>query len=248
MEIDYSQYELTKKEAYSFFVGGYLCIFAILYLFYRSFWLSLIGGLTVLLLMGNYKKWKAEKRRTLLITQFKDLLYSLSAYIAANVQISQALSGCLESLNLLYANNTPLVMELSYMVRSMSENKKSDIRLLRDFANRSHCEDIENFVQVYASCMIMGGDLEKAMRSTIEILMDKITIEREIRTLTAQKKLEGNIITAMPLIIILFLNFFSPEYLNSLYVTLLGRMVMTCALLGILLSHWMIRRMTDIEV
>ena len=46
-------------------------------------------------------------------------------------------------------------------------------------------------------------DLEKVLKSTIEILMDKITIEREIKTLTSQKKFEGNIITAMPLIVIM---------------------------------------------
>lgn len=248
METDYSQYKLSGKETYSFFVGGYLCIFIILYLFYHNVLLSLAGGVMSVFLLHPYRSWKAEKRRDLLITQFKDLLYSLSAHIAANVQISQALFGCMESLKLLYAEESPLVVELSYMVRSMSENKESEIRLLQDFAKRSHCEDIENFVQVYVSCITTGGDLEKAMKSTIEVLMDKINIEREIRTLTAQKRLEGNIITAMPLLIISFFTLFSPDYLSPLYTTALGRLIMTGALAGIVFAHWMIRHITDIEV
>lgn len=248
MGIDYGQYQLSAKETYSFLLGGYVCIFAILYLFYHNLFFSLAGGTVCFGFIGSYTDWKAEKRRMLLITQFKDLLYALSSYVAANIQLAQALGGCLDSLKLLHDENSPLIIELDSMVRSISEHKESEIRLLQDFASRSHCEDIENFVQVYTSCMTTGGDLEKVLKNTIDILIDKISIEREIQTLTAQKKLEGNIITAMPIIVILFLNVFSPEYLSPLYETVQGRLIMTGALLGLVFSHWMIRKMTNIEV
>ncbi len=39
------------------------------------------------------------------------------------------------------------------------ENKESDKVLLKDLATRSKNEDINNFVQVYATCRSMGGDL-----------------------------------------------------------------------------------------
>ena len=248
MEIDYSKYELSIKEKYSFLIVGYICIFVILYLFYHSLIFSLICSVSTFLLLVPFEKYKAEKRRGLLITQFKDMLYSMSAYVAANVQIADALEGSLDSLKSIYEDDSPLVMELEYMVRNIRENKESEIRLLQNFAERSHCEDIENFVQVYVSCMITGGDLEKVLKSTIEILMDKINIEREIRTLTAQKKLEGNIITAMPIIVILFLNIFSPDYLSPLYVTLPGRLMMTGAIAGLVAAHLIMRHLTSIEV
>lgn len=248
MEIDYSKYRLSKKEKYSFFMAGYVCIFAVTYLFYRSLLFSLTVSLLVSFFVMPFEKWKAEKRRGLLITQFKDLLYSMSAYVAANIQMGQALEGSLENLRSIYDDDSPLVVELEYMVRNMKENKESEVRLLQDFAVRSCCEDIENFVQVYTACTVTGGDMEKALKNSIEILMDKINIEREIRTLTAQKRLEGNIITAMPVIVILMLNIFSPEYLSPLYATLWGRMLMTGALAGMLAAHWMMRRLTAIEV
>lgn len=248
MGIDYSKYQLSKREKYCFLVAGYICIFAVLYLFYHNLIFSAAGGLFTVCLISPYREWKAEKRRTLLITQFKDMLYSLSSFVAANIQLSEALEGSLDNLKLLYDDNSPLVVELEYMVTNIKENKENEIRLLKDFADRSHCGDIENFVQVYAACMISGGDLERVLKSTIEILMDKITIEREIKTLTSQKKFEGNIITAMPLIVIMFLNLFSPDYLEPLYVTLGGRLIMTGSLAGIISAHYMTRKMTSIEV
>ncbi len=248
MKIDYQEYELTGKEKYSFYAGGYTCIFALLYLFYHSLLFSAAGGLLIFCCQGFYKSWKAEQRQALLITQFKDLLYSLSSYTAANFQLSEALEGCMDNMKMLYSENSPMVVEMEYMVKSIKENKENDIRLLKDFADRSHCEDIENFVQVYSSCVITGGDQEKVLKNTIEILMDKISIEREIKTLTSQKKFEGNIITAMPLIVIMFLNVFSPDYLEPLYVTLPGRLIMTGALMGLIAAHLMTGRITAIEV
>ena len=67
-------------------------------------------------------------------------------------------------------------------------------------------------------------------------------------TLTSQKRFEGNIITAMPLIVIMFLNVFSPDYLEPLYKTLSGRLIMTAALAGLVAAHFMTRRITKIEV
>ncbi len=248
MNIDYRYYVLSNKDKYSFLCAGYVCIFVMLYLFYHSISFSAIGGLLIVPALPFYSMLRAEKQRTLLLIQFKDMLYALSSYTAANMQLSEALEGCLESLKFLYDEDTPLVKELSYMVINVKENKENDLRLLKSFADRSGCEDIENFVQIYAECVVSGGDLENVLNNTIEILMDKITIEREIRTLTSQKRFEGNIITAMPLIVIMFLNVFSPDYLEPLYKTAAGRLIMTGALSGLLIAHIITRKITRIEV
>ena len=248
MDIDYRDYILSAKEKYSFLGAGYFFIFVMMYLFYRSMVFSVAGGLLIVIAVPFYSRWKAEKRRTLLLTQFKDMLYALSSYVAANMQISEALEGCLENLRYLYDEDTPLVKELNYMVINIKENRENDLLLLKSFAERSGCEDIENFVQVYAECIVTGGDLEVVLKNTIEIIMDKITIEREIRTLTSQKRFEGNIITAMPLIVIMFLNIFSPDYLEPLYKTTAGRLIMTLALAGLVTAHFITRKITRIEV
>ena len=209
---------------------------------------SAAGGFVPVVFLNYYGNHLAEKRKLFLTAQFKDLLYSLSASIAASRQISEALEGGLENLRLIYAENTPMIMELKHMVKGISENRESDIRLLIDFAERSHCEDIHNFVQVYMTCRTTGGNLEKVLKNTTEILVDKINIEREIKTLTAQKKFEGKIISAMPLIVILFLNIFSPEYLIPLYTTISGRIIMSIALIGIGAACLITEKLTNIEV
>ena len=48
-------------------------------------------------------------------------------------------------------------------------------------------------------------------------------IDREIRTITSQKKVEGRLISAMPLIMLMMLNIFSFSYIEPLYTTMQGR-------------------------
>ena len=248
MKTDYATYDLSKKETAYFLAVGYLIGFAVLFLFYHNLIFSLVGGCLAYLFLGWHKKHLAEKRRIFLTTQFKDLLYSLSASVAAGHQIEKAMEDAVENLSLVYHESTPMVKELKQMVKGISENRESDVNLLLDFARRSNCEDIRNFVQVYITCRTMGGNLEKVLKNTIEILLDKMSIEKEIKTLTAQKKFEGKIISAMPLAIIVFLNVFSPDYLLPLYTTVGGRIIMTLAVAGILGAYYLTEKLTNIEV
>lgn len=141
-----------------------------------------------------------------------------------------------------------MVEELKLMEIRINENKESDIDVLIDFADRSGCEDIRNFVQVYMTCRTMGGNLEQVLKNTTEILVDKMSIQREIKTLTAQKKLEGKIITLMPAGVILLLNILSPDYMEPLYLTFAGRLIMTAALAGIGTAWYWTGKLTELEV
>lgn len=134
------------------------------------------------------------------------------------------------------------------MNKRITENRENDVDLLLDFARRSHSEDINSFVQVYMTSKTMGGNLEKVLKSTTEVLMDKMNIERDIRMLTAQKKFEGKIISTMPLIVILFLNVFSPDYLAPLYTTITGKVIMSFAITGVIIAYYLMDRITDIEI
>ena len=137
--------------------------------------------------------------------QFRDMLYSLSASIAAGRQMDEAITEAEENLAVLYSSSDLIMKELQYMRVNIKENKESDKLLLKDFAFRSKSEDINNFVQVYITCRSMGGNMEKVIEHTTEILTDKMTIEREIKTVTAQKKLEGRIISVMPLLMLILM-------------------------------------------
>ncbi len=223
-------------------------MFLVVYLFYHSIILSAAAGFLVHFLRPYAERYMAERRMNLLTVQFKDLLYSLSASVAAGRQMAEALIEAEENLAVMYGSEEPIMKELRYMKINLLENKESDKVLLKDLASRSRNEDINNFVQVYITCRSMGGDLEKIIGHTSEILTDKMAIEREIKVITAQKKMEGRIISLMPLVMLLMMNLFSYSYIEPLYQTASGRIIMTGALAAVAYGIFLMEKLSQIEV
>ncbi|MPN63494.1 hypothetical protein SDC9_211253 [bioreactor metagenome] len=119
---------------------------------------------------------------------------------------------------------------------------------MKDFAFRTCVEDITDFVDIYLTCRETGGDMVKVLTKASEIIMDKIAIEREIRTIAVQKQFEAKILTAIPFLIVLFLQLISPDYLSAMYEGLQGRILMTIALAGIGAAYFWSMKLTKIEV
>jgi len=248
MDTDYRKYSLTSNDRRKLLPFGYVIISMLCLLFYHNILLSLAAGLLVFFFSDTYAHCLAEKRRELLKVQFKDLLYSLSASIATGRHMSQSLGEALQNLKSIYSEDTPMIRELEYIVRAISENRDREEYLLADFARRSGIDDIRDFVDVYLACRVTGGELERVIADASEVLMDKMSIEREIRALTAQKRFECRLISIMPIAAVLFLNIFSPDYLEAMYTTVGGRLVMTAALAGIASSYKLTLKLTEINV
>lgn len=227
---DYSVYEFSVKEKIVFVAAGYLSIFTIMYLFYHSVLLAIVSGVLVYFLIPYVKEHMARRRLETLNMQFKDMLYSLSASVAAGRQMEEALIEAEENLSSMYRENEPIRQELRHMRISILENRESDKPLLKDFASRSGSEDINDFVEAYITCRNMGGDLENMIGHAVDVLTEKMNIEREIHVLISQKKTEGLMISLMPVAMLLALNIFSYSYISVLYESAAGRMIMTGAL------------------
>jgi len=248
MIYDYSIYEMSNKEKTIFYSVGYGCIAFMVFLFYHSLLLSLLSGVLVRYIRPFYEQFMVRRRMQDLEAQFKDLLYCISASVAAGRQMQEALVEAEESMSIMYSQDRSIMIELSYMRKCILENNESDRILLEDFARRSKSEDINNFVQVYTTCRNMGGDLEKIISRASVILTDKMNIEREIKAITAQKTLEGRIIALMPPAMLLALNLVSQSYIAPLYSTLTGRLIMTGCLAATVCGVWLMEKISAIEL
>lgn len=243
---DYRVYELSKKERTEFLIAASILISLLLYLFYNTAVVFLPAALCAVYSLRFYEAYKAAKRKDLLISQFRDLLYSLSASVGAGRHMTEALAEARSDLRLLYDEDTPMIRELAWMnSRSEAANESAEEMLL-DLGRRSGVRDITTFAEVYRICISTGGDLVKVIGITSQMLLDKLTIVRDIESYTAQKRFEGKVIALLPPLIILFLNMTAPDYLAPMYGSLQGREVMTAALLSMVCGYAVSGRITDI--
>ena len=194
-----------------------------------------------------YASLMAEKRRDKLRLEFRDLLDSLSTSFAGGRHMKEALYEAEGELGMIYEGDDDIMMEIRGMLNRI-EGGETDAQVIDSFAERTEIEDIRMFAQVFSTCRETGGDIITAMTQASSMLGDKIKIENEIRTLTAQKKSEGLVISVMPVIIIVFLRMIAPDYVAVLYGNVMGIVLMTLALVATVFAYSMIRKITAIEV
>lgn len=244
----YSIYVLSQKERTRFLLVCGLGLFAAAYLFYHSLILSVLFSTLSYPCLKPYSGYLAERRRREIKEQFRDVLYSISASVSAGRQMPEALYEARENMTLIYREDAVIVSELSDMVKRLFDYREPEDDILKDFAARTCVEDISDFVDIYLTCRETGGDLIKVLAKASDMIMDKIIIEKEIRTITAQKQFEARILTAIPFIIVLFLQMASPDYLSAMYEGVKGRILMTAALGGIAAAYFWSMKLTKIEI
>lgn len=245
---NYDNFKLRGVQARNYYFFSCTSLFLVGYIFYCNFILAFLMTFLSVLFKKTYIKIKIKQQKEVLRQQFRDLLYSLSASVSAGRQMSEALLEANKNLAFMYGETEPIMRELEYMTKSIKESRATDEMLLKDFAYRSGVEDIINFADIYSICKTTGANVGDMISKAAEVIMDKMTIDREIKSITAQKKAEAKIISSMPVIIIVFLNLVSPGYLDSLYYTILGRVIMTCALAIITISYYIMNKMVEVKV
>ncbi len=246
--INYDNYQLDGLQRKKYYLLAGTGLFFIGYVFYANVIISICMILFALPLKKVYIKFKIKQQKELLRQQFRDLLYSLASSVAAGRQMSEALAEGNSNLSFMYDETAPIRQELRYMEKCIKESRTADEILLKDFAYRSGVEEIINFADVYSTCRTTGANVAEMISKAASVIMDKMTIDREIKSIIAQKKLETKIISAMPIVVIIFLNFVSPGYLNSLYDTVLGRIIMTASLTVMVISYYIMNKMVEVKV
>ena len=245
---DYLSYRLTKKEF------GVLIIFSLgftllsSWLFYNSFLGGILTPMIIYILKSPVENVIMEKRVRNLRNQFRDVPYSFSSSFAAGAHMEEAMEIALVQINDLYGKESDMSKELMFMIKRLKEVAGSDVELWLDLAKRSGLEDIEDFASVFSACRDAGGNLVQAVDRAAGLIVEKINIENEMRTLFAQKKTEGRMVGVMPIAMIFFLRVSSPSYLNIMYESISGRILMTGAAMAMIYSIYLTEKITRIDI
>ena len=109
-------------------------------------------------------------------------------------------------------------------------------------------EDIREFARVFAAGKRRGGELDRILTTTVRHMKQKQETEKDIMAEIASRKMEQNIMSLVPLGILLYLKLTSPDYMAVYYTTVAGKVMMTGCLVLYLLSWFWGRRITAINV
>lgn len=221
---------------------------AISYLLYKSFIFIILTPLTYWFLKKIIINLNEKKDKKKFKNEFKDFLYALSGSFSTGRHLVEALQEVNVSLSKMYGKDSQIMVELNTILLQLKLTGYDEIKVLENFKQRKPIEDVIDFVEMYKSCRDTGGDFAGVLSKGASMIAEKITIDREIEAITYQKKIEGRVIGTMPVVLLIFLNIFSPDYISPLYSGLSGRMIMTFALVLTVFAFAMIEMITNIEV
>ena len=229
-------------------IRGYVISACFLYVFYGSTVLILAAALLpAVFLAKEMKRRRKEKDGEELLLQFKDCIMAVSASLETGYSMENAMREAEKEMKRLYGAESSMALELSRMVRQLELNRPVD-EVWREFADRNPREDIVVFAQIFYIARRMGGDLTAVILRTSDTIGDKLGVREEIVTLTASVKLQNRIMSLMPLGLILYMNAGAGGFLDILYTTALGRVIMTVCLGLYLAALYLADKISGIEV
>ena len=244
----YDEYQMTMGQKVVSVGIASTAIFCLSYLFYMNYVASIVLATGGLLFPRMRKKQLIENRKRNLTSQFKNLLSSVSSSLAAGRSVENSFKAASEDLKMLYPNeNTDILKEIEWLVHKIGLNEPVEVALV-DFANRSNIDEIASFATVFATCKKTGGDLVNVVRSTSNIISEKIEIKNDIYLTLAAKKMEQKVLMVVPFIIVAFLAFSTGDFMYPMYHSIIGRAVMTTGWVTILGVWFITEHIMNIKV
>ena len=238
---------LSKKEAV---INIALIEFIILMLgrlFYGTFVAGLILTPVTFLLFKERRKDILQKKRDVLETQFKDMLISVSDSLSTGYSMENAIIESYKDLLNIYGYDSVICREQRLMVSRLKLNVNVQV-VVKDFAERSGLESATLFYEIFTVVKKTGGNIPENIKRVTDNIVLKHQLKEDINVSINEKKIEQKIMTAIPLFMIMYVNFSSPGFLDVMYDTWMGRIIMSICVICYIGAYIWAERIISIKV
>jgi len=185
-------------------------------------------------------KYLTNRRRTKLEYQLADALTIVASSLKGGYSFIQGLDMASKQLE------DPIKMETERVLRLIQLGMDTP-RALQQMADRVNSYDYYMTVSATNIQLSVGGNLAHLLESIANTIRERIRLRRDIAVLTAQGRVSGAILIALPIGIFFFLFLINPGYMSELTSTemgnnfLYGAFIMQCC--GI---YW-IKKLLDFD-
>jgi tight adherence protein B len=110
-------------------------------------------------------------------------------------------------------------------------------------ARTSYNAELKFFATAIAIQLQSGGNLADLMDSLASVIRDRIKLNKRVRVMTAQTQFNKKILISLPIIMFFLLDFLNPQYMEPLYTTSQGRIMLIVTTVSVLFGAWVMNRM-----
>jgi tight adherence protein B len=196
-----------------------------------------IAGLIPLMVVKHKKRQRTLKFEE----QFPDALDMLTSALRAGL----ALTGAIQ----VVADEAPDPVGKEFRVlfeeNRLGVDMKVAVKLMAERVDSTEA-------RLFATALILqretGGNLAEILDGTAAVIRDRFRILRDVRTMTAQARLSGAILMALPVAMAGVVWVLAPDYLISMYQDPAGKFLIPAAVVMQIVGVLIMRRIVDIKV
>ncbi|MBU5614653.1 type II secretion system F family protein [Geomonas azotofigens] len=179
------------------------------------------------------------------IARFTELFPDALSIISRSLRAGQSLTTAIHLVSEEVPEPTGTLFKIAY------EQQQLGLRLvdaLADMNQRIESMDLRFFTTVIAINADIGGNLSELLDKLAVTIKERLKIRRQVRVYTAQGRLSGYVLGALPLVAFGCFTLLSPEYESELLREPLGLYILAFAALLQIAGLFIIRRIIRIQI
>lgn len=197
----------------------------------------------VLLIFLPFMFYKQMRKRRLkkFEQQLPDVLVMISGALASGASLNMALQ------SVMLEQEAPISQEFMLFVREQRIGVDFDTSL-RNMERRIPLLDFAMFSAAMRISREVGGDLGEVLSTLADTLRKKASMEGKIDSLTAQGRMQGIVMTGLPVLLGGLLFALEPDSMSKLFTTPIGWGLLAVIVVMETLGYIFIKKVTTIDV
>lgn len=211
------------------------------FLFSRSLVAMFLTAFVVMTIPFIYVYIRRMRRFRNFVEQLPDALELMVRSLQAGHSFSSALQMVATEMP------EPIAREFgkAYEEQNLGLNIKS---ALENLVERVPIMDLKLCVTAVLIQREIGGNLSEVLRNISHTIRERFRIQGEIRTKSAQARLSGYIVSALPFFLFFWINLVNPGYMKTLYEHPYGYYILGTGIVMQIVGWLIIRKIVDIKV
>jgi len=185
--------------------------------------------------------WRRKRRLNRLLEQLPDVFELLSQALRAGHSLASGIQLVSENLP------DPIGTEFARVFHEQNLGIKME-DALKSMADRSGQMDVRFFVTAVLVQRQTGGDLAEVLDNIGSVIRERIQLFGMVRALTAEGRLSGWVLLALPVVVFLAELYLNPDYAGDLLWDETGRFILYAAGAMQLMGMAMIKKIVNIKV
>ena len=207
---------------------------------FNSPWIAGVAFLLAGISPYLYVRWRKRRRIQQLEIQLPEAVDLIARAVRAGHPLSAGLGMAAEEAP------EPLASEFRITFEEQKFGLPFEEALL-GLGDRVEVVDVRIFVTAILVQREVGGNLSEILETIAETMRARLNLKRQVRVYTAQGRMSGYTLAALPILVGLAITIINPEYMRMLFHESLGRGMLAGAGILQLIGFLWIRKIVDIQ-